>query len=84
MFSVYILYSASSDKYYIGSTADVEQRIKKHNSGSSRSTKPHRPWILVHEEKFDMRTDARKRENQIKKYKGGNALKRLLNIKLLH
>jgi len=30
---VYILYSASLDKYYVGEAIDIEDRIKQHNSG---------------------------------------------------
>ena len=29
----YIIYSQSSDKYYTGYTANLENRIKKHNLG---------------------------------------------------
>ena len=32
MHFVYIIYSKKSDKYYVGETTDVEQRIHWHNS----------------------------------------------------
>ncbi len=32
MFWVYILYSKSSDKYYIGQTSDLVQRLEMHNN----------------------------------------------------
>ncbi len=31
-FSVYILYSARADRYYVGHTSDVERRLLSHNS----------------------------------------------------
>ncbi|WP_405251646.1 GIY-YIG nuclease family protein [Dokdonia sp. Asnod3-C12] len=31
-FYVYILFSSSLNRYYIGSTNDVEERLKKHSS----------------------------------------------------
>ncbi|MFW6249215.1 MAG: GIY-YIG nuclease family protein [Bacteroidota bacterium] len=31
-FIVYILYSKSKDKYYIGQTNDLERRFHEHNS----------------------------------------------------
>ena len=42
---VYILYSASHDKYYIGQTNDVGQRLKRHNNGLEKFTSPYSPWI---------------------------------------
>ncbi len=30
---VYIIYSESLDKYYIGEAIDLEERIEQHNSG---------------------------------------------------
>ena len=33
-FLCYILYSKSIDRYYVGYTSDIEERIKLHNSGS--------------------------------------------------
>ncbi|MCP4551496.1 MAG: GIY-YIG nuclease family protein, partial [Bacteroidetes bacterium] len=32
MFHIYIIYSKSADKYYIGHTNDVDRRITEHNS----------------------------------------------------
>jgi putative endonuclease len=78
MYFVYIIYSEKFDRYYVGSTADMNGRVSGHNSGKTRSTKPFRPWALVYSESFGTRTEARKRENQIKRYKGGEAFKKLL------
>jgi hypothetical protein len=41
--SVYILYSTSKDKYYIGQTDCLERRVKEHSSGLCISTKAGRP-----------------------------------------
>ena len=46
-YTVYIIYSESHDKYYIGQTNDFEQRIHRHNSGYVSSTKPYIPWKPV-------------------------------------
>ena len=32
-FFCYILYSKSSNRYYVGYTSDIEERIKLHNNG---------------------------------------------------
>jgi putative endonuclease len=34
VYSCYILYSKSINRYYVGYTSDIEERIKLHNSGS--------------------------------------------------
>ncbi len=74
----YILFSPISGRYYIGSTKNVTERLLRHNKGATRSTKPYRPWEIVYFEEFDKKTEARKRENQIKAYKNGEAFKKLL------
>ena len=46
-FVVYILYSSSLEKYYVGSTGDFSKRIKEHNSGKGNFTSKGMPWIEV-------------------------------------
>ncbi|MFN5334690.1 MAG: GIY-YIG nuclease family protein, partial [Bacteroidota bacterium] len=46
-YSVYILWSSSLSKYYVGSTQDLDNRIKEHNRGEGRFTKRGVPWDLV-------------------------------------
>jgi putative endonuclease len=69
MFFVYILYSSKRDRYYVGYTSEIENRVAKHNSGSTPSTKSGIPWVLVYSEKFEFKTDAIKREKGIKNMK---------------
>ena len=76
MYYVYILENKEG-RHYIGSSEELELRLKRHNQNSVRSTKGKGPFRLVHKEEFNTRTEARKRENQIKGYKG--KFKELLN-----
>ena len=46
-FTLYILYSESNDKYYVGSCADISIRLAQHNSGRNISTKSGAPWKIV-------------------------------------
>ena len=78
MFHTYILQSLKDNKYYIGSTGNLEQRIKAHNLGHSRATKNRIPFKLIYSEEFESKSVAMKRENQIKSYKGGEAFKKLI------
>lgn len=67
MFQVYILYSPSLKKYYVGSTMHLEIRIDEHNRGKSSFTKKGIPWKLIHHIDFINRTDAVQLEMKIKK-----------------
>ena len=69
MFVVYILYSVSSDKYYIGSCEDLSLRINQHNTGRNISTKNGLPWIIRYTEQFETRIEALRREKEIKNKK---------------
>ena len=70
MHEVYILQSQKKLRFYIGVTGDIEQRLKKHNSGSSKSTKPYRPWVVVYTEAFSDKSEAFKREYYLKQPEG--------------
>jgi len=72
---VYILHSTDYNRYYIGSTREIVNRLKAHNSGKVRSTKAYRPWELIYTEKFDIYSDARKREIFLKSGAGRKWLK---------
>ena len=66
MFYVYVLWSETLQRYYVGSTLNVNNRLHEHNSGESVPTKAGIPWIVVHHEEFHTRSDAVKKEKQIK------------------
>ncbi len=57
-----MLKSCVTEKYYIGCTSNLEQRITAHNSGGTKSTKPYRPWKLIYSENFYDKHEAYKRE----------------------
>lgn len=78
-FSVYILFSVSKNKYYVGFTADdLNERIRKHNSNHKGFTGGIGDWQLKHRERFDLKTDALKRELQIKKWKSRVMIEKLI------
>jgi putative endonuclease len=74
----YIIQNSISKKDYIGYTANLIDRLKRHNSGRNVSTRTQGEWILVYKEKFDEKKIAWLRERKIKRYKGGNAFKALI------
>ena len=74
---VYILFSETANKYYIGETNNLERRISEHNMGKERTTKPNIPFILIYSEKFKTRKEARIREKYLKSGCGKEFLKSL-------
>ena len=66
---VYILYSPKKDRFYVGYSCQLADRIQRHQSGRSKSTKSGRPWLLVYLEGFDDSGMAYQREKQIKRRK---------------
>ena len=67
MVYVYILYSSSLGKFYVGSTDNVERRIDQHNSGRSNLTSKGIPWKLITRIECKSRSEAMGLEIQIKK-----------------
>ena len=65
-FFVYILYSEKFDKHYIGQTDSIHTRIKRHNLGTEKSTKPYRPWILLWNSTKSSRSEALELEKKLK------------------
>ena len=77
MYYTYILKSHKDNRYYIGSTADLNKRVIEHNSGSVKSTKSYTPWSLYYSEEFKQRRDAILRETKIKSWKKRSMIEKL-------
>ena len=74
----YILYSTKLNKYYVGSTIDVERRLEEHNRGKEKFTKTGTPWNLMYKEQFEELKQARERERYIKKMKSRLFIEKLI------
>lgn len=67
---VYVLYSVSTGRLYTGVSTEPRKRLTKHNDGTgAKNTRYGKPWHLVYVEKRQNRSDAQKREAEIKKMK---------------
>jgi putative endonuclease len=77
MYFVYIIQSRKNKRFYIGSTKNIKKRLEAHELGYTQSLKNKGPFDLIHTEEVPTKTNAIKREHQIKSYKGGNAFKKL-------
>ena len=79
MWYVYIIYSESIDRYYVGSTSNIELRLERHNAGWGRYTKRGIPWVLKYKEEFETKSEAIKRENEIKRMKSRIYIEELIS-----
>jgi len=74
----YILFSKKTNKYYIGYTYNINTRLEKHNLGGTTSTRSGIPWKLMYFETFDSKTEAIKREKEIKNKKSRRYIEYLM------
>ena len=71
MFTVYALYSLEFDKIYVGYTSNLTKRLLQHNELSIKGyTVRYRPWVVVFKEEYQTKTEAIKREKQLKSSRG--------------
>ena len=80
MFHCYILQSAKSERFYVGHAQDLEIRLSEHNSGKVVSTRNKGPWTLIHSEPFSTRSDAMKREIEIKRWKSAAKIRERVGL----
>lgn len=74
---VYILENTDR-KFYIGSTDDVERRLKQHNSGHTHTTKRMGKLKLVFSQIFDTLEQARKIEFRLKALKRKDYIEKVI------
>ncbi len=71
MFTVYGLHSSKHKKIYIGRTSDLDSRMLSHNKLATKGwTRRYRPWKVVYTEQCEIKSQAIKREKQLKTAKG--------------
>ena len=80
---VYILYSTSIDKYYIGHTNDIERRIYEHNLGKEKFTRKGVPWEIKFFRSYDTNIEATREELRLKKCKNRKYLEEYMNAQLV-
>ena len=78
MYTVYVLRSERDGSYYVGQTADVGERLKRHNRGTERATRGKGPWVIVYTEQYATRAEAMARELEIKARKKRAYIEKLI------
>jgi len=77
----YILFSEKLDKYYIGHTSDLPERLGRHHSNHKGFTGKANDWIVVYTETYSTKELAYARERQVKNWKSKVRLQELIRRK---
>jgi putative endonuclease len=81
MFTTYILFSPTLNKYYIGYTGDdIEVRLYKHNANHKGFTGGIADWHVCYTEQFETKKDAYARERKIKSWKSRIMIEKLIGL----
>ncbi|MGE5328699.1 MAG: GIY-YIG nuclease family protein [Deltaproteobacteria bacterium] len=76
---VYIL-KCKDETLYTGYTNNLEKRLKVHNEGKgAKYTRARLPVELLYFEEYETKSEAMKREREIKKMKKSEKIKKLLS-----
>ena len=81
MYTVYVLYSKKYEKIYVGFSSNIEQRLLSHNELETKGyTVKYRPWKIIYTEEFLLKSDAMRREKQLKSAKGRGFIWNLIGL----
>ncbi|MFH0890659.1 MAG: GIY-YIG nuclease family protein [Candidatus Liptonbacteria bacterium] len=78
MYYVYVIYNREADKFYIGQTKDLAERLELHNKKIFKNSYTSRfggRWFLVYTEAVVDRKIALVRERQLKSFRGREFVK---------
>ena len=81
LFQVYLLFSESKNRYYIGYSSNLEARLIRHNQKSKGFTGNTNDWKVVYTEQYNTKEEAQKRELQIKSWKSRTKIQELISTK---
>ena len=82
IYTVYAIYSESLDLIYVGQTNNIEKRLSDHKNGYSKYTSRTNDWKIIYSEIKESRSEALKREKQLKSSRGRAFLRERLNLNL--
>jgi len=77
IFHAYVIRSIATGRFYVGHTENLTKRVYEHNNNRTASIRNRGPWELVHSEEFATRSEAMRRELQIKKMKSHKWIEQL-------
>ncbi len=74
----YLLYSKQLNRYYIGHTNNLEERVRKHNTKHKGYTGIVNDWQVVYSEIYYAKSDAYRREREVKARKSRSQIEKLI------
>jgi len=74
----YILHSTTLNRYYIGHTSQLAERLRKHNSHHKGFTGKADDWLVVYDEIYETKVEAYAREREVKAWKNSKLLEALI------
>ncbi len=76
---LYILYSMSLDKYYVGHTAQaVQERLEQYLTNHQGFTGKAKDWQIVFSQSFETKAAAYAAERRVKSWKSRQAIQHLI------
>ena len=76
-FHVYVLRSLSTGRFYVGHTENLARRISEHNKNRTTSIKNRGPWAFFYSEEYATRSEASRRERELKQMKSRPSIEAL-------
>ncbi len=81
-YSLYILKSVQTPKYYTGISQNPQRRLEYHNTIEKGFTSRYRPWEIIFTKEYETRQEASKAEIKIKSWKSKKMIEMLVEGKL--
>ena len=81
MHIVYVLFSETRDRYYIGVTEDITERIRRHNTRHAGFTGNTSDWKAVWTQEFNDKSEALKVERKIKRWKSRKMIEQFQKVR---
>ncbi len=78
MHCCYILYSAALRRYYVGSTSDMNGRLRRHLSNHKGFTGRNADWEIKWKQSFESKVEALEAEKLIKSWKSRVMIEKLI------
>jgi len=78
MYFVYVISSLAHKYKYVGISSNVDDRLKRHNEGWERTTKPYAPFALIFLSSVSERKTARAVEKYLKSGTGRQFINSLI------
>ena len=80
-YQIYILFSETKNRFYIGFTSNLLERIIRHNQKSKGFTGNVDDWKVVYTENYNTKEEAQQRELKIKSWKSRLKIQELISKK---